>query len=63
MGAGLLAVKSGFIVFIKSCQFPLQINTLERERYLARVLPTFAVSCAENAARRKWKSPLFGCAS
>jgi hypothetical protein len=32
MGAGLLAVKSGFILFIKSYQFPLQINTLERKR-------------------------------
>ncbi len=32
MGTGLLAVKSGFILFIKSYQFPLQINTLERER-------------------------------
>ena len=32
MGAGLLAVKSGFILFIKNYQFPLQINTLERER-------------------------------
>jgi hypothetical protein len=31
MGAGLLVVKSGFILFIKSYQFPLQINTLERE--------------------------------
>ena len=29
MGAGLLAVKSGFILFIKNYQFPLQINTLE----------------------------------
>ncbi len=29
---GLLAVKSGFILFIKNYQFPLQINTLERER-------------------------------
>jgi hypothetical protein len=32
MGAGLLAVKSGFILFIKNDQFPIQINTLERER-------------------------------
>jgi hypothetical protein len=32
MGAGLLAVKSGFILFIKNYQFPLQINTLEREK-------------------------------
>jgi hypothetical protein len=32
MGAGLSAVKSGFILFIKNYQFPLQINTLERER-------------------------------
>jgi hypothetical protein len=32
MGAGLLAVKSGFILFIKNYQFPLQLNTLERER-------------------------------
>jgi hypothetical protein len=31
MGAGLLAVKSGFILFIKDYQFSLQINTLERE--------------------------------
>jgi hypothetical protein len=31
MGAGLLAVKSGFILFIKNYQFLLQINTLERE--------------------------------
>jgi hypothetical protein len=31
MGAGLLAVKSGFTLFIKSYQFPLQINTLEKE--------------------------------
>ena len=30
MGAGLLTVKSGFLLFIKSYQFPLQINTLER---------------------------------
>jgi hypothetical protein len=28
----LLAVKSGFILFIQNYQFPLQINTLERER-------------------------------
>jgi hypothetical protein len=32
MGSGLLAVRSGFILFIKNYQFPLQINTLERER-------------------------------
>jgi hypothetical protein len=32
MGEGLSTVKSGFILFIKSYQFPLQINTLERER-------------------------------
>jgi hypothetical protein len=32
MGAGLVVVKSGFILFIKNYQFPLQINTLERER-------------------------------
>jgi hypothetical protein len=29
MGAGLLAVKSGFILFIKDYQFSLQINTLD----------------------------------
>jgi hypothetical protein len=38
MGAGLLAVKSGFILYIKSYQFPLQINTLERERERERDL-------------------------
>jgi hypothetical protein len=32
MGAGLLAVKSGFILFIKNYQFLIQINTFERER-------------------------------
>jgi hypothetical protein len=36
MGAGLLAVNSGFILFIKNYQFPIQINTLERERERAR---------------------------
>jgi hypothetical protein len=35
MGAGLLPVKSGFILFINDYQFPLQINTLEREGLLA----------------------------
>jgi hypothetical protein len=30
MGAGLLAVKSGFILFIKDYQFSLQLNTLEK---------------------------------
>jgi hypothetical protein len=32
MGAGLSDVKSGFILFIESYLFSLQINTLERER-------------------------------
>jgi hypothetical protein len=32
MGAWLLAVKSGFILFIKSYQFFYTINTLERVR-------------------------------
>jgi hypothetical protein len=31
MGGGLLVVKNGFIFFIKSYQFPLQINTVERD--------------------------------
>ncbi len=31
MGAGLLTVKNGFILFIKSYQFSLQINTFERD--------------------------------
>ena len=34
----LLAVKNGFILFIKSYHFPLQINTLERERVTVKVL-------------------------
>jgi hypothetical protein len=38
MRAGLLAVKSGFILFIKDYQFSLQINTLEREREREKVL-------------------------
>ena len=42
MGAGLLTVKSGFILFIKDYQFSLQINTLERER---RWWVTKAVDC------------------
>jgi hypothetical protein len=41
MGAGLLAVKSGFILFIKNYQFPIQINTLEREREVADGLTNF----------------------
>ena len=43
MGAGLLAVKSGFILFIKNYQFPIQINTLERERESERDPPTGSV--------------------
>jgi hypothetical protein len=39
MGAGLLAVKSGFILFIKNYQFPIQINTLERERLRWSIAP------------------------
>jgi hypothetical protein len=38
MGAGLLAVKSGFILFNKNYQFPLQINTLEREREMVSLV-------------------------
>jgi hypothetical protein len=46
MGAGLLAVKSGFILFIKNYQFPLQINTLERERpWKKEVLAQVAQVC------------------
>jgi hypothetical protein len=33
MGARLLGVKNGFILFIKSYQFSFQINTLEREAW------------------------------
>jgi hypothetical protein len=32
MGAGLVTVKNGFILFIKDYQFSLQINTFERKR-------------------------------
>jgi hypothetical protein len=46
MGAGLLAVKSGFILFIKNYQFPLQINTLERER--EREIFAMVSQCVEN---------------
>jgi hypothetical protein len=41
MGAGLLAVKSGFSLFIKDSQFSLEINTLEKEREPK----TFEVCC------------------
>ncbi len=34
MGAGLLTVKNGFLLFIKNYQFFCTINTVERERYL-----------------------------
>jgi hypothetical protein len=39
MGAGMLAVKRGFILFIKHYQFSLQINTLERELCPLTVTP------------------------
>jgi hypothetical protein len=32
-------------------------------RVFRTLLPTLDLSCEENAARRKWKSPLVGCAS
>jgi hypothetical protein len=54
MGAGLLAVKSGFILFIKNYQFPLQINTLERERDSSIKVDTFpAIGCREEFSVQK----------
>ena len=38
MGVGFLTVKNGFILFIKDYQFSLQINTLEREREVTKVV-------------------------
>jgi hypothetical protein len=38
-------------------------KTIRSAAALARMLPTLDLSCEENAARRKWKSPLVGCAS
>ena len=53
MGAGLLAVKSGFFLFIKSYQFPLHINTLERASYwTVRVLTLADFGC-------RWLSQLW----
>jgi hypothetical protein len=50
MGAGLLAVKSGFILFIKNYQFPLQINTLERERDIRCFFKDFGIPSAVSDA-------------
>jgi hypothetical protein len=38
---------------------PSRLRSTRKAAALARVLPTFVRSCAENASRRKWKSPLF----
>jgi hypothetical protein len=38
---------------------PSIFKLIRKAAALARVLPTFAFNCAENAARWKWKSPLF----
>jgi hypothetical protein len=60
MGAGLLAVKSGFILFIKSYQFPLQINTLERERERERcgTPQTCTAWIKEIVNKENWKTRL-----
>jgi hypothetical protein len=42
---------------------PSIFKLIRKTEALARVLPTFAFICGENAARRKWKIPLVGCAS
>jgi hypothetical protein len=52
MGAGLLAVESGFILFINNYQFPLQINTLERERERERERDRVVRKCCLNLMNR-----------
>jgi hypothetical protein len=57
MGAGLLAVKSGFILFIKNYQFPIQINTLERESDTAG-FPPIKGTLAYNSSLKPHKAAL-----
>jgi hypothetical protein len=40
---------------------PSIFKLIRKAAALARVLPTFVFSYAENAVRRKWKIPLVGC--
>jgi hypothetical protein len=39
---------------------PSIFKLIRKTVVLVRMLPTFDLSCEENAARRKWKSPLVG---
>jgi hypothetical protein len=51
MGAGLLAVKSGFILFIKNYQFFYTINTLDRDADLPHQGSTVDASIVFTAPR------------
>ena len=42
---------------------PSIFKLIRKADALARVRPTLLLSCETKAARWKWKSPLFGCAS
>jgi len=56
MGAGLLAVKSGFILFIKELSvFFYTINTLEREKGLKWFLPQLTNSTLQQLETKFWK--------
>ncbi len=38
---------------------PSRLRFIRKGEVLTRVLSTLDLSCGENVARRKWKSPLF----
>ena len=53
----------GWVCVLEVIGVPSMLRLTRKSPVLARVLPTFALSCEENAARREWNSPLLDCAS
>ena len=53
----------GWVCVLEVIGAPSIFKLIRKAAALVRVLPTFALSLEENAARWKWKSPLVDCAS
>ncbi len=53
----------GWVCVLEVIGAPSILSVRRKATVLVRVLPTFAFRVDENAARRKWNSPLVDCAS
>ncbi len=55
--------RDGWVCVPEVIVVPSMLRLTLKTEVLTRVLPTSTFVCTENAARRKWKSPLFGYAN